>query len=240
VGQALSPAKEFCADSSNRGKQHWPAPPAKHIVGSRHHTAYMRSLGVLACLTFAPAAFGQHLFSFGVKGGFPLTDPLSEGTFTSSDETIQAFSSSKNYVVGPMIELNLPFGLAVEADALYRPLNVTTETTIAPSTTAARTSIDVNSMEFPILLKAHFLHTPIVKPYVEAGPIFRYVLSKVQYLSDTGIAVGGGVDFKLPVIRIGPELRYSHWGADSASPLLNVSLPPSNKNQLEFLIGLTF
>ena len=38
------------------------------------------------------------------------------------------FSASKNYVVGPMVELNLPFGLAVEADALYRPLNVTTET----------------------------------------------------------------------------------------------------------------
>jgi hypothetical protein len=188
----------------------------------------------------APVADAQHLFSFGVKGGFPLTDPLSDDTFNSVDVVTHVFSASKNYVIGPMVELNLPFGLAVEADALYRPLNLTTETQIVSSSLASRLSVDVNSMEFPILLKAHFLHTPIVKPYVEAGPIFRYVLSKVQYVSNTGFALGAGVDFKLPLVRIGPELRYSHWGSDSASPAVNVSLPPSNKNQVEFLIGLSF
>jgi hypothetical protein len=188
----------------------------------------------------APVADAQHLFSFGVKGGFPLTDPLPDDTFNSVDVVTHVFSASKNYVIGPMVELNLPFGLAVEADALYRPLNLTTETQIVSSSLASRLSVDVNSMEFPILLKAHFLHTPIVKPYVEAGPIFRYVLSKVQYVSNTGFALGAGVDFKLPLVRIGPELRYSHWGSDSASPAVNVSLPPSNKNQVEFLIGLSF
>ena len=200
----------------------------------------MRSLFVLVCVILAPVADAQHLFSFGVKGGFPLTDPLSDDTFNSVDVVTHVFSASKNYVVGPMVELNLPFGLAVEADALYRPLNLTTETQIVSSSLARRLSVDVNSMEFPILLKAHFLHTPIVKPYVEAGPIFRYVLSKVQYVSNTGFALGAGVDFKLPLVRIGPELRYSHWGSDSASPAVNVSLPPSNKNQVEFLIGLSF
>ena len=200
----------------------------------------MRSLFVLVCVILAPVADAQHLFSFGVKGGFPLTDPLSDDTFNSVDVVTHVFSASKNYVVGPMVELNLPFGLAVEADALYRPLNLTTETQIVSSSLARRLSVDVNSMEFPILLKAHFLHTPIVKPYVDAGPIFRYVLSKVQYVSNTGFALGAGVDFKLPLVRIGPELRYSHWGSDSASPAVNVSLPPSNKNQVEFLIGLSF
>jgi hypothetical protein len=95
-------------------------------------------------------------------------------------------------------------------------------------------------MEFPILLKAHFLHTPIVKPYVEAGPIFRYVATNVSYVSSNGFALGAGADFKLRLVRVGPELRYSHWGSDSASALLNASLPPSNKNQVEFLIGLSF
>jgi hypothetical protein len=201
----------------------------------------MRSLLVVACVILSPVAFAQHLFSFGVKGGFPLTDPLSDDTFNSVDVVTHVFSASKNYVVGPMVELNLPFGLAVEADALYRPLNLTTETQLVSSPSLVnRLSVDVNSMEFPILLKAHFLHTPIVKPYVEAGPIFRYVLSTVQYVSNTGFALGAGVDFKLPLVRIGPELRYSHWGSDSTSAALNVSLPPSNKNQVEFLIGLSF
>jgi hypothetical protein len=201
----------------------------------------MRILIVIAGVLCCQVAFAQHSFSFGVKGGFPLTDPLSDDTFHSVDVVTHAFSASKNYVIGPMVELNLPFGLAVEADALYRPLNLTTETQLVSSPSLVhRLSADASSMEFPILLKAHFLHAPIVKPYVEAGPIFRYVASKVQYLSNSGFALGAGVDVKVLLVRIAPELRYSHWGSDSASALVNVSLPPSNKNQVEFLIGLSF
>ena len=56
------------------------------------------------------------------------TDPLSETTFDGIDTTMHVFSGSKNYLIGLMVELNLAFGLAVEADALYRPLNLTRET----------------------------------------------------------------------------------------------------------------
>ena len=73
----------------------------------------MRRQILFVTLLFCPAAFGEHLLSVGLKGGFPLTDSLSD-------------SASKNYLIGPMAELNLPFGLAVEADALYRPLTLTT------------------------------------------------------------------------------------------------------------------
>src|SRR5579871_3248738 len=139
-----------------------------------------------------------------------------------------------------MVELNLPFGLSVEADALYRPLTLTTETRVLPMNVSRRSSVNFSSMEFPILGKAHFLHTPIVKPFVAAGPIFRYVASEVPFLSNSGLALGGGLDFKLLLIRISPELRYEHWGHDSTSPLRNVSLPSSNQNQVEFLVGLSF
>jgi hypothetical protein len=70
------------------------------------------------------------LFSFGINGGVPLTDPLTEKTFTGIDTNIRVFSGSKNYLIGPMVELNLPLGLSVEADALYRPLDLTTETQV--------------------------------------------------------------------------------------------------------------
>lgn len=188
---------------------------------------------------FSSLAFGQHLLSVGVKGGVPLTDPLSDKTFTSVDVVTRVFSDSKNYVVGPMVELNLPLGFAVEADALYRPLSLTTETRVIPRPPTSL-SVDVHSMEFPILAKYHFLHTPIVKPYVEAGPIFRYVASKVSSLSKSGFALGAGVDFKLLVVRVTPELRYSHWGSDSVATLRSLSLPPSHQSQAEFLIGLSF
>src|SRR5260370_41894451 len=121
----------------------------------------MRSLVLLISLTFLPSlAFSQRLLSFGVKGGVPLTDALSQ-------------SRSKNYVIGPMVELKLPLGFAIEADALYRPLNVT-----SGSSSALTISDDVGSAEFPILAKYHFLHTPVVKPYAEAVPIFRQVGSE--------------------------------------------------------------
>ena len=200
----------------------------------------MRSL--LLLFTISGLSFAQHLLSVGIKGGVPLSDILSDKTFTSVDVVTRVFSDSKNYVIGPTVELKLPAGFAIEADALYRPLTVTTQTRVIPQSPTLR-SIDVHSMEFPILAKYHFTHTPIVKPYAEAGPIFRYVAEDAGYLSRGGFAMGAGVDFKLLLVRITPELRYSRWGSDSAPTAAKfVGLPyvPSKQNQAEFLIGLSF
>src|SRR5260370_25951159 len=122
----------------------------------------MRSLILLISLSFLPSrAFSQRLLSFGVKGGVPLTDPSSG-------------SVSKNYVIGAMVELKLPLGLAIEADALYRPLNLTVGSYTFGSSVSL-ISGGVGSAEFPILPKYHFLHTPLVKPYSETGPIFPHL-----------------------------------------------------------------
>ncbi len=182
-------------------------------------------------------AFGQRPVSFGIKGGVPLSDIVSDKTFTSVDVVTHVFSDSKNYVIGPTVELKLPAGFAIELDALYRPLNVTTATRVIPLSPTSL-SVDVHSMEFPILAKYHFLHTPVVKPYAEAGPIFRYIGSGAPYLSNKGFALGAGVDFKLLLVRITPELRYSRWGSDSTPRIANFA--PSNQNQGEFLLGLSF
>ena len=185
----------------------------------------MRSLILLISVAFLPSlGFSQRLLSFGVKGGVPLTDASSGAV-------------SKNYVIGAMVDLKLPLGFAIEADALYRPLNLTTAA-YGFGSSVARSFGDISSGEFPILAKYHFLHTPIVKPYAEAGPIFRHVGSEASYLSNGGFALGGGIDFKAPLVRISPELRFSRWGGDSASRL--PGFPSSNRNQAEFLIGLTF
>ena|SRR5690349_4853964 len=192
---------------------------------------------LICALLVSCLAFGQHLVSVGIKGGVPLSDIVSDKTFTSVDGVTHVFSDSKNYVIGPTVELKLPAGFAIEADALYRPLNVTTQTTVIPRSPTLL-SVDVLSMEFPILAKYHFLHTPVVKPYAEAGPIFRYIGSGASYLSNKGFALGVGVDFKLLLVRITPELRYSRWGSDSTPRIANFA--PSNQNQGEFLIGLSF
>lgn len=200
------------------------------------------SLSLLALL--GPAACGQSLFSFGIKGGVPLTDAFNKNLYSGVDVMTTSFSNSKNYVIGPTAELRLPFGFSVEADALYRPLSLVTATSVAPfggsspgQTTFSDT--DISSWEFPILGKYHFLHSPIVRPYVDAGPIFRAVGSGGGWLSNKGFAMGAGVDVKLLVVHLAPELRYSRWGGD-ARGTPGVFTPPSGLNQAEFLIGISF
>src|SRR5258708_4319682 len=153
----------------------------------------MRLLFLLLSLAFVPRlGYSQRLLSFGVKGGVPLTDASSG-------------SESKNYVIGPMVELKLPLGFTIEADALYRPLNLTF-LSFQFGSSFDRVFADIGSWEFPILGKYHFLHTPLVKPYGEAGPIFRHFGSEASYLSNSGFALGGGIDFKVLLVRVSPEL----------------------------------
>jgi hypothetical protein len=196
----------------------------------------MHRLILVACAV--TAAFAQeHILSFGVKGGVPLTDAFSDRTATSVDVITHSFSSSKNFVVGPMVELHLPLGFSVEANALYRPLSLVTDSQVLPQQTA-HFSTDINSWEFPILGKYRFLHTPVVKPYVGIGPTFRHVGSKGSFLSNSGFALSGGIDFKLLLLTVSPEIRYSRWAGDATVKAFVA--PPSNLNQAEFLIGLSF
>ncbi|HYL34985.1 MAG TPA: hypothetical protein VEV17_03610 [Bryobacteraceae bacterium] len=182
------------------------------------------------------AAFAQNVF-FGVKSGLPLTDAFQDQTTHGVDVITHAFSESKNYVIGPVVELGLPLGFSVEADALYRPLNLTTDITVVPQ--PVRHSVtDISSWEFPILGKYHFLHLPIIRPYVEAGPIFRAVGSRGSNLSNAGAALGGGVDIKILRLRVMPEIRYSRWGSDAT--VAGFTTFPSNLNQAEFLIAIGF
>jgi len=196
----------------------------------------MHRLILLACsLTTAFAA--EHILSVGIKGGVPLTDAFTDHTANGIDTIAHTFSDSKEYVIGPTVELSLPFGFAVEADALYRPLNLATASAVIPQS-LTHSSTNINSWEFPILGKYHFLHTPVIKPYVEAGPIFRHVGSQASYFSNSGFALGGGIDLKLLLVKITPELRYSRWGGDARVQFFNA--PPSQLNQAEFLIGISF
>ncbi len=94
------------------------------------------TLILLAC-SFTTAFAAEHIFSFGIKGGVPLTDAFTDTTTRGVDVITHTFSNTKNYVIGPTVELSLPFGFAVEADALYRPLNLTTDITVVPAAAGA-------------------------------------------------------------------------------------------------------
>jgi hypothetical protein len=188
----------------------------------------------LALFVLTSTTFAQHI-SIGIKGCVPFTGAFSN--FTSVDAVTHTFSDSKEYVIGPMLEVHLPLGLSIEADGLYRPLNLAVENRTASS--VFRSVTNITSWEFPIVGKYH-LSLPLVKPYVEAGPSFRWTGSNTGYLSGKGFVIGGGVDVKLGRLRVGPEIRYTRWGSDAAPPPGVPFFPPSQANQAEFLVGLSF
>src|SRR5436305_3749478 len=166
---------------------------------------------------FAGACFAQHI-GIGVKGAIPVTTDI-EG---------YGASESRRYVVGPMIEVRLPFGFGVEADALYRRFGYSTTSeflSLASFVTRAR----ANSWEFPIVAKYRWR-----LPYVMAGVAPRYVSGEfvssgfntnpstgvrsfssstgnLDFATQVGFVAGGGVEFGLGRIHVAPEVRYIRW-----------------------------
>ncbi len=189
--------------------------------------------------------------SAGIKAGVPLTDFLNaaqSGTFNYSAPT-------QRYIVGGTVEVRLPLGFAVEADALYRRLGYTGSGNLVDVFTTSHTT--GSNWEFPLLLKYRF-HFPIVRPFLDAGVAWDTLAGLQQTISEVspvslssnsspaelkrnttmGFVLGAGVDIHALFLHISPEIRYTRWNAQQISDALG--LLHSNQNQAEFLVGFTF
>jgi hypothetical protein len=182
-------------------------------------------------------AYAQLPIGFGIKAGVALTDAYAPGGGDPDLGPYTTQSYTKDYIVGPFVDLRLPLGLGAEADALYRPVSlqyisfgVTGSTYVVPSSMGRYTT-----WEFPILAK-YRLPLPHIKPMIEIGPSFRAHASGAMALQDKGFTVGGGVEFKLPLIRLSSDLRYTRW---ASSDLVYGNFTP-NRNQVELLFGISF
>jgi Outer membrane protein beta-barrel domain len=177
----------------------------------------------------APLAVAQP-FTFGVKGGVPLTDFLN----ATSSGNLGYFTTTNRYIVGPEAELHLPFGFGVEFDALYRHLNYTNfsngvDVLVSSATTSS-------AWEFPLLAKYRF-PGKVVRPYVAAGVVWDTLSGLTQTITQTiiptsvsnktttsspaelrnntvtGFVAAVGIDIHLLVLHILPEIRYTRWGS---------------------------
>jgi hypothetical protein len=202
-------------------------------------------------IIFSIGSASAQLVSVGVKGGISITDP----GYYSSDE-------SHRYVVGPSVEVRLPFRYAVEADALYMRVGRTTIFNypgILPGTDTTQNTISTrtrgNSWEFPILGKYYF-NSPghKVRPFLGTGYSFRTtwfhddstvtVLSPspitsvtTPYKSDYRSSLQVGAAFTAG-LRIGV-------GRMSVLPELRYTRwgstdGTSRKNEAKFLLGISF
>jgi opacity protein-like surface antigen len=216
---------------------------------------------ILALLAFGAASLLAQPVSFGIRGGVPLTnlmDSVKSGSYQFS-------SNTSRYVIGPTLELRLPFGLGLEADVLYRHLNVHGAPTESTAATGSSSTISTlltagsggSAWEFPLLAKYRF-KKGAVRPFVSAGMAFdrlagvKDTVSKIVSAASgsgtsasslttrdwtKGYVMGVGLDLHA-VIHILPELRYTRWGAQHfLDPNGGIH---SNQNQAEFLVGLTF
>ena len=179
----------------------------------------MRRLCALFLLA-AAVALPQKI-SVGVKGGVPLTDALK---VTGSS---RYFSNKAPFVIGPAVELRLPLGLSAEADVLYRRLQY------GDSPGAAGATGQV--WELPLLAKGRLPALLIFAPFVSAGFSFR----RLANLSNgKGPTIGGGVEVKLPLVRLSAEMRYTRWGSSTfKSALAGLS---TQLNQADVMLGIMF
>jgi opacity protein-like surface antigen len=208
----------------------------------------------LFLLLFAAVSAWAQPFSFGVKAGVPLNNFLD-----AAESQHFAFNADTNrYIVGPTAELHLPFGLGVEVDVLYRHFDYSGSGTLAGVVTSSGTT--GSAWEFPLLVKYRF-PMKVVHPYVDAGVAWDTLSGLTQTIANTvlpghttttstsspaelnttatrGFVMGGGLDVKVLVIHLSPEIRFTRWGAQhfiDPNGLLH-----SNLNQGEFLLGITF
>jgi opacity protein-like surface antigen len=192
----------------------------------------------LLLFCFIASAYSQ-LVSFGVKGGIPLSDPLN----TSSGGSGGVTHGVRRYVIGVTGELHLPFGFSVEVDALYRRVGFDTFGTsfgsILPGLPANSRSTG-SDWQFPFLAKYSF-RGPVIHPFIDAGVTLRRLDFSNVNLSDpnsAGFTLGGGIELRLLIVRLSPEIRYTHFGTDAFGP--NFNFVRSSSNQTDFLVGLTF
>jgi len=190
--------------------------------------------------------------SVGMKVGVPVTDALE--TFQGNQSAY--VTNTHRYLFGPTVQLNLPFRFSIEVDALYKRLGYEYNQFGGPgSPTTTRTT--ANSWEFPVLGKWAVFPGP-VRPFIDFGANFRHI-SGVDQIRDTASAVnvivnpvpefhkdfdigatfGAGVEFKAGWLRLTPEFRYTRWGSENFRDPV-ASLLRTNKNQGDFMIGLTF
>src|SRR5450631_3909309 len=120
----------------------------------------MRTIAFL--LLSAHFALAQPL-TVGVEGGLRTTGDVS-GTLTPE---------SKRYIIGPKVEVRLPWRLSFEFDALYRDVGFTgyAGSCCGSSITRERD----RSWEFPMIVKYHFRSVARLHPFAGGGYAPRIV-----------------------------------------------------------------
>jgi hypothetical protein len=193
---------------------------------------------------------GAQWVSIGVKGGVPFTD-VSDRTQPLGKYGGEASFSMKRYTFGPTLEVGLPLGFRIETGALVQRVRMDFFRGPAPTATLTIEGQRAWAWQIPVLLKRRILKNTFA-PYVSAGCTFRHigniesdliVVPQIPgYPSQRtrnsaasggplayGVTVAGGISLPPKIVRVEPEIRYTHWTSQRYL---------AGTEQVEFLIGV--
>jgi len=199
---------------------------------------------VSACwLLSSTPGFGQKL-KLGVVTGTNLTDDfrtasyLSAGGILPSGES-QHFTTflsdeSRRYLVGPRLEVVLPWRLSVEAEAVNRSIRSTSTTVISPPVEFSNgilvdTFGPFTSSQFDWqfnLLGKYRISEGRIRPFVESG----IAVLPLENTDQRGITAGAGIEMRVSRLNITPAVRYTNWVTGRGMGAFS--------NQVQFVVGV--
>lgn len=174
-----------------------------------------------------PLHVSGHRLSLGVMGGASLL-----GGFYYPDSGVR---ERVGYLAGASGQMELRHDLALEVDAIYKPLQNSFD---------QYNGYSVLTWEFPVLAKYHVAKLGRA-PFVEAGPSFRAAGNLNGYNpSHFGVTVGGGVERRTRWALLSTALRYTRWAKDglpySLAPGAHNDYERTNANSVELILGIGF
>lgn len=194
-----------------------------------------------------PARRQPAVLTVGLIGGGHLRDLFQKqlGAAASLEDT------SGRVLVGPTLQFHWT-RFAVSVDALYRGYGLRSSGNLLGLGFDNRST--GRTWEFPLLLKRKFYpESASFRPVIGAGIAMRY-LGQTSTLSTAdrsvseittnrqftfGLPLAAGMEFRLERFRFMPEVRYTLWTADNATPIRTQLFDP-NYNQFQLLFAFTF
>ncbi|MFB6247372.1 MAG: outer membrane beta-barrel protein [Salinibacter sp.] len=175
------------------------------MTSTRTSLALSALLVLVLALGTAPPAKAQ----LGVAGGLNFESASAIDTRTSDNTTLE---NSTGYHIGLVYELGLG-PATLRPGFFYRRVGTFK---FSPSALPqGETRFDVAAWQVPVDLRLTVLPTPLVSPYVLAGPMATFPRGEGDFENATeeisySLNVGVGANISLPAtsLKIQPELRY--------------------------------
>ena len=166
--------------------------------------------------SLSPLHVNGHGLGLGLLGGSSLNGEFYDPTGGVRERI--------GYLVGASGQLELRQRLALEVDAIYKPLH---------NSYGEGQGFTVLTWDFPVLAKYHLAKLGPA-PFVEAGPSFRATGNLNGYNpSHYGATVGAGVETRTRGAHLSTALRYTRWAKDGFAHALYEDYARTNANIVE-------